>query len=66
MSGEFGGVVGGTCGGYFSPFLPPSLSSSSGTAKTMDANKSSSIDSPQSRKTFDKAARDSKRRRRFI
>jgi len=40
--------------------------SSSGTAKTMEASNSSSIGSPKSRKTFEIAANDSKRKRLFI
>jgi hypothetical protein len=43
-----------------------SPNSSSGTANTIDASNSSLIGSPKSRKTFEIAARDSKRRRLFI
>jgi hypothetical protein len=40
--------------------------SSSGTAKTIEANSSSSIGSPNSRNTFERAASDSRRKRLFI
>src|SRR5882762_9115075 len=43
-----------------------SPTSSSGTAKTIEANSSSSIGSPKSRNTFEIAASDSRRKRLFI
>jgi hypothetical protein len=73
-----GGFITSAAGGGRLPFVGGGLSaaisaneayspkSSSGTAKTMEDSNSSSIGSPKSRKTFEMAASDSRRKRLFI